>query len=36
MTQVDVRMKKQVLSPRVQDAEEADLCSQMFWIRSHL
>ena len=33
---VNVRMEQQVLSPRVQDAEEADLRSKMFWIRGDL
>ena len=30
---VNVGMEQQVLSPRMQDAEETDLGSKMFWIR---
>ena len=33
---VDVGVEKQVLSPRVQDAEEANLGSQVLWISGHL
>ena len=33
---VKVRMEQQILSPRVQDAEEANLGSQVLWISGHL
>ena len=33
---MDMRMQQQVLSPGVQDAEKADLCSQMFRIGGDL
>ena len=33
---MDVRVEQQVLTPRVQDAEETDLGSEMFWIRGYL
>ena len=32
---MDVRMKQQVLSPRMQDREESDSGSKVFWIGSH-
>ena len=31
---MDMRMEQHVLSPRVQDAEEADIGAKMFWVSS--
>ena len=32
---VDMVMNQQVRTPRVQDGEESDLCTQTLWIPSH-
>jgi len=32
---VNVRMQKKILSPRMQDADNADLSAQMFRVRSY-